>query len=555
MSRALLLSAFVAATVLVASADARAQGTQGAKGRTQRFALVVANHEGGPGLPKLRYAGRDGARLADVLSELGGFERADMLSVIDGDAATVVSTMDEVERRIVDAKRAGDEVVYLFYYSGHAQNGTLRLGNTMLDMSTVKSKLETSAADVRLAFIDSCGAGAITREKGGTIAPPFVVAVDEGLSARGQVIITSSSADEVSQESDDIQGSFFTHYLATGLRGDADRNKDGKVTLDEAYGYAYGRTVAATATTRAGAQHPTYSYDLRGAGDVTLTEPGGADVVIDFPAGLEGRYFVVDLDRQLFVAEVEKNAGAPSRIALPTGQYAIKKRLDSHLLMQRLSAREKGVFTVDERTMEKVSFQDDYAKGTPILSDSLEKAIGWSLSLGLGAQTVLDSVNNGGLFPSLGFVTLEARAHNLFRSHLLGSVDLGLGSVQSIRTVDGGPLGVVEYPVQVTEVTVGGSMLWEEQLEDLPVVDDGLMLAGGGRVALLSFHHQFLDEAPVSEQNYLTFSPGLVGLVGWSFADWGHVEVMARAHYLPYNVDEVRHLALLDGVVSVWFDL
>ncbi len=537
-NRALFLAGVLAALLGAAPAVAK----------TERFALIVANHEGGPGLPALRYPERDGARLADVLAELGGFTRADMLSVIDGDAAAVLNTMDEVERRVSEAKAKGDEVVFLFYYSGHAQNGVLRLGDSMLDMQTVRTRLERSSADVRLAFIDSCGAGAMIREKGGTIAPPFVVAVDENLSAKGQVIITSSSANEVSQESDDIQGSFFTHYLATGLRGDADKNHDGKVTLEEAYAYAYGRTVAATAVTRAGAQHPTYAYDLRGAGDVVLTEPGDADVVINFPAALEGRYFVVDLDRQLFVAEVDKDAGAASRIALPTGQYAIKKRLDSHLLMQRLSARQKGVFTVNDQTMETVSFQDDYAKGTPILSDTVERAVGWSLSLGFGGQVVVDGANDGGLFPSLPFVTLEARAHNLLRTHLIGSLDVGVGSVQTVRTADGGALGVASYPTQVTQLEAGASLLWEERF-----VDEQLLLAGGARTAAYWFHHQ-LSGAPIAEQSYLTFSPGLVALVGWNFAHWGHVEVMGRAQYLPYNVDEVRSLALLDGIASVWFD-
>lgn len=517
---------------------------------TQKLALIVANHEGGAGLAKLRYAGRDGSRLADVLDELGGFDRANMLSVIDGDAAAVMSTIDEMERKVVDAKRDGDEVVFLFYYSGHAQNGLLRLGNTTLEMATVKRRLEDSSADVRIAFVDSCGAGAMTRAKGGSIAPPFVVAVDQGLSTRGQVIITSSSADEVSQESDDIQGSFFTHYLATGLRGEADRNQDGRVTLDEAYSYAYGRTVAATATTRAGAQHPTYAYDLRGAGDVTMTEPGGADVVIAFPETLVGRYFVVDLDKQLFVAEVEKSAGAASRIALPKGSYAVKKRLDSHLLMQRLSAREKGVFTVDEATMERVSFQDDYAKGTPILEATLDPEVGWSLAAGVGAQTILDSVDNGGLFPSLPFVSLELRAHDFFRKDLVGSLDVGLGSIASIRVVDGGALGSASFPVQVTELQAGASMLFVQRF-----LDDSVTLAGGGRMAALLFHHRFVDaSAPVAEQSYLTFSPGLVGVAGWSLADWIHLEAMARAHYLPYNVDEVRHLALIDGVLSIWMD-
>ena len=507
----------------------------GAQARTERIALVVANHQGGADLPELRYAGRDGQRLADVLVDLGGFERADILSVIDGESADVMGTLDEVERRVVRAKQRGDEVVFLFYYSGHAQNGVLRLGATQLDMQWIKRRLEESSADVRIAFVDSCGAGAMTREKGGSLAPPFVVMVDEGLSARGQVIITSSSASEVSQESDDIQGSFFTHYLATGLRGDADRNKDGRVTLDEAYAYSYGRTVAATSVTRAGAQHPTYSYDLRGAGDVTLSEPGGADVVIDFPAESEGRFFVVDLDRQLFVAEVDKDAGNASRIALPRGQYAIKKRTDSHMLMTRLSAREKGVFTLDEGAMEKVSFADDYAKGTPILSDRVADQVGFALSVGLGVQAVLDPGDDGDLFPGLAYVVLEARGRNLIGERIMTSADVGFGGTKIERDVPGGTL-----PADVFHLQGGVNVLWTTRL-----FDDALLLGGGGRLAAMYWQHTFTtpEALPVGVEDrqwYFDFAPGLVGMAGWSFADWGHAEVTARSSVMVYTNDTVR---------------
>ena len=51
-----------------------------------------------------------------------------------------------------------------------------------------------------------------------------------------------------------------------------DQGGDGKVTLSEAYSYAYERTVASTASSAAGAQHPTFSFDLAGNGDLVLTD-------------------------------------------------------------------------------------------------------------------------------------------------------------------------------------------------------------------------------------------------------------------------------------------
>ena len=64
----------------------------------------------------------------------------------------------------------------------------------------------------------------------------------------GHAFLTSSSADEAAQESDRIGGSFFTHYLITGLRGGADANADGKVTLGEAYQFAFAETVEPVAS-------------------------------------------------------------------------------------------------------------------------------------------------------------------------------------------------------------------------------------------------------------------------------------------------------------------
>jgi hypothetical protein len=546
-----------------------------AQAATQRFAFLIAAHDGGEGLPPLRYAGRDAGRLADVLVDVGGFARADVLSVVDGAADDVRATFDALDARVRDARGRGDEVVVVVYYSGHAADDRLRLGTTTLPMAELRARLQATGGDVRLAFVDSCGAGAITRTKGATLAPPFVVKVDEDLAARGQVIIASSSASEVSQESDEIQGSFFTHYLATGLRGDADRDRDGRVTLDEAYAYAYGRTVAATANTRAGAQHPTYAFDLQGAGDVVLTTPGGADVVVQFPDALEGRYFVVDLERQLFVAEVDKQKGGTSTIALPRGQYAIKKRLDSHLLMTRVQARQKGTIVVDDAAMDRVSFADDFAKGSPVaVSASVTRALGFSLAVGAGVHGVVDPAravaggNDGGLFPTTPLVTVDARVHGLLNRDLDLAIDIGVGRVTSDRVVDGGTLGVLTFPTEVTQVQAGAAVLWLLPLRDWTnglVGDDddddddaGLRVDLGPRVAGYHFTHAFIgDVRPVgvAQQTYLAFSPGVQVDVGWSPVGFAHLEVGARAHWLPYTVDELRHLGVVEGFASMWLDL
>src|SRR5690606_19692291 len=122
----------------------------------------------------------------------------------------------------------------VFYYSGHADAGELRLGASRYPMARLRERLAASPAAVRIALLDACRSGAITRTKGARRVPAF--AVDTGpRAARGLVILTSSAKDEDSQESDRIGGSFFTHALVSGMLGEADASGDGRVTLAEAY--------------------------------------------------------------------------------------------------------------------------------------------------------------------------------------------------------------------------------------------------------------------------------------------------------------------------------
>jgi len=140
--------------------------------------------------------------------------------------------------------------------------------------------------------------------------PAFAARVDEQLSGEGVVFLTSSSANEDAQESDEIQGSFFTHYFRSGLLGAADDDADGRVTLDEAYRYAHSSTLRASSRTWAGLQHPTFRYELRGQGELVLSElprATGSHASLSFPADRD--YLVMATDPLgPVVAEVSRYA-------------------------------------------------------------------------------------------------------------------------------------------------------------------------------------------------------------------------------------------------------
>ena len=90
---------------------------------------------------------------------------------------------------------------------------------------------------MRILVIDSCRSGAVTRVKGGRPAPPILLGDTQELDGEGVIVLTASAAGEDAQESDQLGGSFFTHYLLSGLRGAADDNGDQVVTVAEAFSY------------------------------------------------------------------------------------------------------------------------------------------------------------------------------------------------------------------------------------------------------------------------------------------------------------------------------
>jgi hypothetical protein len=187
-------------------------------------------------------------------------------------------------------------------------------------------------------MVDACRSGALTRIKGGRSGPAFALDVGERLSGEGLAYLTSSSGNEDAQESDEIRGSFFTHHFTSALLGAGDVDADGKVTLEEAYRYAYDATLRSTSRTWAGLQHPAFRYDLRGEGKLALTSLIGvrsARATLAFPGGRT--YLVMEGSASgPVVAEI----GAPDRarrISVRAGRYFIRGRMADAMLEGELN--------------------------------------------------------------------------------------------------------------------------------------------------------------------------------------------------------------------------
>ncbi|MFN2547461.1 MAG: caspase domain-containing protein, partial [Myxococcales bacterium] len=499
----------------------------------RRFALVVGDAKGGAGTRPLRYAERDARRMHAILTRLGGVRPEDARLLTAASADEVRSALGDLSSRADQAKARGDETVLLVYYSGHAKDGDLRLGDTRMPLVELRDALRNAAADVRIGLLDSCQSGAITRAKGVRAAPAFDVQQAQAASTRprGLVLIASSSADEESQESDEIGASFFTHYLASGLLGDADASGDGKVTLAEAYTYAYARTVGETAETRAGAQHPVYLYDLGGAGDVVLTELSPARGSMVFPAAAEGVYVVLDGSRKA-VAEVAKPRGDQRRLALAPGSYLVKKRDGDSLLLGDFSVSDGPVEVADARLTRR-----------PLSDDPQKGASGprWSLLGAGGAQVFFDAAARNGLFPPAALAGVELASRDDLGHELTWGIDFSLGGGSSNLRLP----GLAPIPERFGELG-GGVSLWRDF--DL---GDSATVSLGARVAFIYLARSFPGHSELPSQNFFTLTPGLTTAFSWHFTNRVSAVLRGRLNYLFYNVDQSQNLGYVEVAAGV----
>jgi hypothetical protein len=223
-----------------------------------RSALIVASDDyTDPGLRRLRAPASDAQALAGVLRDpkIGGFE---VRTLLNEPAHEVNLAVEE----FFDDRRPDD--LLLLHFSCHGvkdEGGELyfaaantrlrRLGATAVAAEFVNRRMSRSRSRRVVLLLDCCYAGAF--ERGMTARAGTGMAIEEQFGGRGRAVITASSAMEYAFEGDqladtqELAPSVFTSALVEGLEtGEADRDQDGMVALDELYDYIHDRVQAAT---------------------------------------------------------------------------------------------------------------------------------------------------------------------------------------------------------------------------------------------------------------------------------------------------------------------
>jgi hypothetical protein len=296
-----------------------------AKAEPLRILIAASHSRGGDGEEPLRHSTADADQVRDVLSSLGGFAPSAVIRLVEPTGGELRAAIDRA--RTMASLHPPSEVTFVLYFSGHGDRNNLRLGGESLSVAEVSERVQSIPAALRVLITDACRTDP-TRPKGIASEPGFALS-NMSAPATGVVWLFASDTGEAAQESDELRGALFTHYWVSGLRGAADSNGDGWVTLAESYEFAYSQTLYRSARSSGALQHPTATFSLREAAPVVLTQTFGPNTKIELPQGADTHYLVYAVGSRTVLGETWSHPDHRVVFAIPPGHFIIQRRSNS----------------------------------------------------------------------------------------------------------------------------------------------------------------------------------------------------------------------------------
>ena len=332
-----------------------------------RYAIYIGSNKGGKGREQLLYAGSDAQNFQKAMSEIGGVIDSNSYVLIDPTKELIDETLDKVSQKISNSQSHAKRSEFIFYYSGHSDENSLLLGDVPYDYSSLKAAITDVPSDIHVVILDSCYSGNFIRTKGGQKRKPFLI--DDSSIVTGHAYLSSSSTNEYSQESDEIESSFFTNAMITGLRGAADASGDNKVTLNELYSYAFNDTLSKTESSKAGPQHPNYNITLVGSGDLVLSDISNGEAMLSLSKEAKGKFIIRNAEGKL-ISEINKVAGQPIFIALPAAQYSAVI-IDDYSTKQGYFVLEKDqIYVLNQNSLSSIKRKSNRVRGGSVENDT-----------------------------------------------------------------------------------------------------------------------------------------------------------------------------------------
>jgi hypothetical protein len=208
--------------------------------------IGIANYKS---LPKAEFANDDARVFYDYAIRALGVKPENIKLLVDADAEEV--EIIKAFKTWLPSRVKSTTDVYVFY-SGHGlptQDGQGLyllppradrdfISRTSIQFQEINTDLQAAKPKSVTIFMDACYSG--QARSGETLvanARPVTLKAEKKLFPDNFTVITASQADQISSSSPDLKHGIFSYYLMKGMEGDADANKDGKITLGEMQAY------------------------------------------------------------------------------------------------------------------------------------------------------------------------------------------------------------------------------------------------------------------------------------------------------------------------------
>lgn len=202
-------------------------------------------------IPGVKYAVRDAEVMARYLQNVGGVAAGDMKIITDDGA-----TRSDLEAYVEDwlPRRVKPDSTVFFYYAGHGApdpagqeaflvpfEGHPDYPSKLYPLSRLYAALAKLPAKAVVVMLDSCFSGAKGRGVSQEGARPLVALREDGGLDPKLAVLTGASGTQITSDLDKVEHGLFTYFLLKGMRGDADADRDGTITLRELYPFVRGR--------------------------------------------------------------------------------------------------------------------------------------------------------------------------------------------------------------------------------------------------------------------------------------------------------------------------
>lgn len=248
----------------------------GAQGGT-RWAILIGINDY-IGAQDLKYCCADQKALFDQLAS-NGFDSERMFMICD-DAKDkkylpFKSNIEKQLELITGLTEPGDMLVLAF--SGHGvhiagksylcpTDADFKDVSTLIPMESIYNRLKTCKAPLKLILVDACrnnpqleGQRSFAATRG---SAEFAETLKDAPLPEGVVVINSCAPGETSWERQELGHGVFMNFLLEGLRGQADEDRDGSLTVSEISQYAFSHTRLYVAKTFNDSQRPFLSGEL-----------------------------------------------------------------------------------------------------------------------------------------------------------------------------------------------------------------------------------------------------------------------------------------------------